>query len=147
MPNFVVLYILDNLNPKLIKWKYEANDGWTKEVESNEESNQESFDTLYIRAVDRYRSDDAFITVESFTKPSTLNYNDKIDDIVVGQSYGIELKKQPSFFQANGIEAEQRWVISKDGTRIPYFLIGKDLALKTHGPRKTLLYGYGCACL
>ena len=141
--NFVVLYVLDNLKPHLIKWKYEAPEKWTKEQESKDGSNQESFDTLYIRAVDRYHTDDAFVTVESFTKPSTLYYSDKINEITVGKKYGIELKKQPSFFQANGIETEQRWVASKDGTKIPYFLIGKDLSLKSHGPRKTLLYGYG----
>merc|ERR1712136_720726 len=141
--NFVVLYVLDNLKPHLIKWKYEALEKWTKEQEANDGPNQESFDTLYIRAVDRYHTDDAFITVESFTKPSTLYYSDKINEIIVGKKYGIELKNQPSFFQANGIETEQRWVVSKDGTKIPYFLIGKDLSLKSHGPRKTLLYGYG----
>ena len=76
--NYVVLYVLDNLKPRLVKWRYEGLNGWTEETEDTDDSNHEAFDTLYIRAVDRYHTDDAFITVESFTKPSTLYYSDKI---------------------------------------------------------------------
>ena len=141
--NFVVLHVLDNLRPLLIKWNYDTTTGWSKEADSNDGSDQAAFDRLRIEAVDKYRTDGAFIFVESFTQPSTMYYSNDVNKIVVGKNYGTKLKKQPAFFQADGIETEQRWVISKDGTRIPYYLVGKDLALKSHGPRKTLLYGYG----
>ena len=37
---------------------------------------------------------------------------------------------------------EQRWSISKDGTKIPYFIVGTKAAL-TNGNAPTELYGYG----
>ena len=39
----------------------------------------------------------------------------------------IKLKQQPSFFNPKGIVSQQRFTTSKDGTRIPYFIIGKNL--------------------
>lgn len=48
----------------------------------------------------------------------------------------------PSWFDATGLEVEQREATSADGTRIPYFII--------HNPERsggepgpTLLYAYG----
>ena len=37
---------------------------------------------------------------------------------------------------------EQRWATSKDGTKVPYFLVGKKSVIKK-GQAPTLLYGYG----
>ena len=53
----------------------------------------------------------------------------------------IKLKQQPSFFNPKGIVSQQRFTTSKDGTRIPYFIIGKNL--NDTKPKRTLLYGYG----
>ena len=141
--NFVVLHVLDNLQSRLIKWKYKEPDTWTKETEACDDSKDGSFDVINIAAVDSRHSDAAFISASSFTKPPTLYYSDNINKIVVGKNYGIKLQKRAASFNADGIQTEQRWVNSKDGTPIPYFLVGKDLALKSHGPRKTLLHGYG----
>jgi prolyl oligopeptidase len=33
------------------------------------------------------------------------------------------LKSLPAFFNANGMRVEQRFATSKDGTRVPYFVI------------------------
>ena len=45
-------------------------------------------------------------------------------------------------FDASPYEVSQRAATSKDGTKIPYFLVGKkDLDLDSKNP--TLLYGYG----
>jgi prolyl oligopeptidase len=52
------------------------------------------------------------------------------------------LKHAPSAFDAMGIEVKQCHARAADGTRIPYFLIGKNLD-DTSTPRPTILYGYG----
>ena len=61
--------------------------------------------------------------------------------------YGTKLKSQPTFFETDGIQTQQHWITSKDGTKIPYFLIGKDLSSSEeeakNEPKPTLLYGYG----
>ena len=140
--NYVVLNVLDSLKPHLIKWKYESGGKWTKENDQKR-TKIEAFDTVHLRSVDTDRSDDAFVTVESFTNPSTLYYAAKINDIQEGANYGTKLKQQPSFFEIQGIETQQHWVTSEDGTKVPYFLIGQNLSIEGQGARTTLLYGYG----
>ena len=142
--NHVVLNVLDSLKPHLIRWKYETAGKWTKEnVDGITEESLPAFDTIHLRSVDTDRSDDVFVTVESFTKPSTLYYAPKISEIREGRHYGNKLKNQPTFFATGGIETQQHWVTSNDGTRIPYFLIGKGLSSEAQKPKTTLLYGYG----
>ena len=53
-----------------------------------------------------------------------------------------KLKQAPAHFDAKGLRAEQRWAKSKDGTQVPYFLVGPEKRPKD-GPRPTLLYAYG----
>ena len=52
------------------------------------------------------------------------------------------LKARPHFFDSTGMRVEQKFAASKDGTRVPYFVIWPKGA--THdGANPTLLYGYG----
>jgi prolyl oligopeptidase len=52
------------------------------------------------------------------------------------------LKSRPSFFDAAGMHVEQRFAKSKDGTRVPYFIVWPKGA-KPDGANPTILYGYG----
>jgi prolyl oligopeptidase len=52
------------------------------------------------------------------------------------------LKSRPAFFDATGMHVEQAFATSKDGTRVPYFVIWPKGA-KADGSNPTLLYGYG----
>ncbi len=52
------------------------------------------------------------------------------------------LKSRQAQFDAAGMRAEQRFAISKDGTRVPYFVIWPKGAT-ADGSNPTLLYGYG----
>merc|ERR1711992_2445 len=91
--NYVVLNVLDSLKPHLIRWKYESKGKWSKENVSGNKGKLEAFDTIHLRAVDTDRSDDSFVTVESFTNPSTLYYASKINEISEGTNYGTKLKQ------------------------------------------------------
>ena len=52
------------------------------------------------------------------------------------------LKSRPAFFDAQGMRVEQRFATSKDGTRVPYFVLWPREAT-ADGDNPTLLYGYG----
>ncbi|HEY9068595.1 MAG TPA: prolyl oligopeptidase family serine peptidase, partial [Burkholderiaceae bacterium] len=56
------------------------------------------------------------------------------------------LKTLPAMFDANGMRVEQFFVASRDGTRVPYFVVwphGVDATRPANGDTPTLLYGYG----
>ena len=52
------------------------------------------------------------------------------------------LKARPRFFDSEGMRVEQRFATSKDGTRVPYFVVWPRAA-RADGSNPTLLYGYG----
>ena len=52
------------------------------------------------------------------------------------------LKARPAFFDATGMRVEQKFATSRDGTRVPYFVVWPRGA-KADGANPTLLYGYG----
>ncbi|OGT58926.1 MAG: prolyl oligopeptidase [Gammaproteobacteria bacterium RIFCSPHIGHO2_12_FULL_63_22] len=88
-----------------------------------------------IDAVDDEESDDYFMTVSSYLTPTTLLMGS------VGKPPEV-LKQLPAFFDASGLVATQHFATSKDGTRIPYFLVARS-DLVADGKNPTLLYGYG----
>src|SRR5215469_15613481 len=77
---------------------------------------------------------EAYFTYESFLVPPTL-YESTGDG-----SAPAAIKSQKPLFDASPYVAEQFWATSKDGTKIPYFLIH---AKDAKGPRPTILYSYG----
>lgn len=52
------------------------------------------------------------------------------------------LKSRPRFFDSAGMKVEQRFATSKDGTRVPYFVVWPK-GSQADGRNPTLLYGYG----
>lgn len=70
---------------------------------------------------------------ESFLTPTTL-YADS------GDFRPKPIKSLPARFDAAGMATTQYEAVSRDGTKIPYFVVAPSGA---HGPRPTLLYGYG----
>jgi len=70
---------------------------------------------------------------ESYTTPTTLY-------AVSGAGTPAPIKSLPARFDATGLATEQFFAISKDGTKVPYFVT------RSHsltGPAPTVLYGYG----
>ena len=56
---------------------------------------------------------------------------------------GLEnLKARQGQFSTQGLRLDQRFAVSKDGTRIPYFIV-EQTGPRSKGPKPTLLYGYG----
>jgi prolyl oligopeptidase len=76
---------------------------------------------------------EALFRFESFVVPTTLFFVD-------GEGEPVRVKSLPPRFDATSLVTEQFEAISKDGTRIPYFVVRRQNA---QGPQPTLLYGYG----
>jgi prolyl oligopeptidase len=85
------------------------------------------------------RTDDKFIfyTFTSFNFPPTIYKYD-----IATQKSTLFRQPEISGFQATDYETKQVFYKSKDGTRIPMFLVYKK-GLKLDGNNPTLLYGYG----
>jgi prolyl oligopeptidase len=75
----------------------------------------------------------AYSMFESFLSPPSLY-------AYGGQGAPKLIKAQPANFDARGLAVHQYWATSKDGTKVPYFLIRPRQA---KGPIPTILYGYG----
>ncbi|WP_109473319.1 prolyl oligopeptidase family serine peptidase [Ornithinimicrobium cavernae] len=93
--------------------------------------------TTQVAAVDRVTSDAVWVWTTDFLTPTTLG----IADVSTGR-VPEPLRAMPSFFDPTGLVAEQRFVTSADGTRVPYFLVHRE-DLPADGTTPTLLYGYG----
>ncbi|KDA02318.1 prolyl oligopeptidase family serine peptidase [Hyphomonas oceanitis] len=77
-----------------------------------------------------------FLTYQDFLTPdSLLGY-----DIASGEVSTV--KSLPGKFDASGLEVEQFFAVSKDGTKVPYFIVHK-AGMTLDGSTPTLLYGYG----
>jgi prolyl oligopeptidase len=80
--------------------------------------------------------DRVFFTVTGYLTPSTL----WLADAATGKLE--KLKSSPPKFDASTHLVEQLWATSKDGTRVPYFVV-RPKDLKYDGSAPTLLYAYG----
>ena len=94
-------------------------------------------------AIDGREGDRLWLTTSSFTRPTTLMAGELDID---GRLTGVEvLRAAPDRFDATGIEVGQHVAVSSDGTRVPYFQVGRpvvdDEGRAVPGP--TILYGYG----
>lgn len=79
--------------------------------------------------------DDVFLTYESFLTPTTLFH--------WGPEKGLtELASLPARFCAVDFAVEQHWATSKDGTKVPYYLL-RPAELEEGKAYPTVLYGYG----
>jgi prolyl oligopeptidase len=78
----------------------------------------------------------AFAVDEDPLHPQTLY------DIDARTGVAKPIKALPALFNADGLKLQQFEATSTDGTKIPYFIVGKPEAL-ARGEAPTLLYGYG----
>ncbi len=128
--NHVVLNVLDDVKNRLQVLTH-GKDGWTR----SDFVGAPAFGTIGVGAVDPDESDAVWMTVTDYLTPTTLSLAQ------IGQQPEV-LKTMPAFFDASGKVIEQHFATSKDGTRVPYFVVhGKDM--KRDGSNPTLLYGYG----
>ena len=129
----LVINVLDDVKNKLTVLT-PGTDGWSRRALEG----LPEFGTVTAGAVDSDESDALWLTVTEYLTPTTL----MLGDAGEGAAAPETLKTQPAFFDASGHVVEQHFATSKDGTRVPYFLVRpKDIV--PDGSNPTLLYGYG----
>jgi prolyl oligopeptidase len=131
--NHLVLNVLDDVKNTLTVLT-PGKGGWARSALAG----VPEFGTVSVGAVDSDESDALWLTVADYLTPTTL----MLASAAPGAAAPEVLKTQPAFFDASKHVVEQHFATSKDGTRVPYFLVHpKDMVLDGSNP--TLLYGYG----
>ena len=78
----------------------------------------------------------AFLGYEGYLSPDTLyTYDSSTGDVK-------QLRQLPAWFDASPYVVHQREATSKDGTKVPYFVVHKK-GIAHDGKNPTLVYGYG----
>ncbi len=126
----LVLNVLDDVKNRLSVLTPTAQ-GWKR----GEFVGAPAFGTLGVSAVDDDESDAVWLTATDYLTPTTLSLAQ------LGKA-PEQLKAMPSFFDGSNDVIEQHFATSRDGTRVPYFLV-RPKGLKADGSNPTLLYGYG----
>lgn len=126
--NKLYVGMLDNVVGKVLEFDFQDGAWVSKQVPLPDNA------TVGIAASDD-KTDQIMFTVTDFLNPTTLYYSD-------GTSTPEVLKTSPARFDPAGMEVEQYEATSKDGTKIPYFLV-KPAGMEMDGTTPTLMYGYG----
>jgi prolyl oligopeptidase len=122
------LDVLENVKGRILKLRRTAK-GWTSRRLPFPDSG-----IVRVTSVDPF-AEELFAEYESFLVPTTL-YS------YPGQGRLKAVKRLPERFDARGLEVSQHEAVSRDGTKIPYFLVHKK-GVRFNGENPTLLYGYG----
>jgi len=133
----VIVNVLDNVASRLEEWSVADGRRWSKRDIAAPYPGNLSVSALH----DSLLKDDALaeaylLNASDFLKPDTLQLGRTGSDAME------VLKSRPSFYDSTGMRVEQRFAKSKDGTRVPYFVIWPKGAT-ADGRNPTLLYGYG----
>lgn len=128
--NYLVLNVLEDVKNKLTVLAPTAK-GWQRSAFVG----APEIGTVNVGAVDSDESDALWMTASGYTTPTTLYWAE------IGKQPEA-LKNMPRFFNADDLQVEQHFATSKDGTRVPYFIVHKK-GLASDGKNPTLLYGYG----
>lgn len=127
--NFAIVNWKDNVKSKLERYK-----------KSNGKWQATAFDFPINGSIGasniQFGEDQFTVTYNDFLQPPTYY-------LVDANSLAIsKLKSQPSTFDASNLISEQWEATSKDGTKIPYFIV-MSKSLEKNGKNPTLLYAYG----
>ena len=126
--DFIIVNVMENVQNKLIKYRLSENKWIGEEIKGIPE-----FGGIRLITSDN-TSDDYFFHFSNFITPSTLYY---------GQDTKIQMSKQlKDYFNASDLKVEQYWATSKDGTKIPYFIVHKK-DMKMDGKNPVMLEAYG----
>ncbi|MEO7107016.1 MAG: prolyl oligopeptidase family serine peptidase [Rhodoferax sp.] len=132
----LLLSILDNVAGRLEELSYE-NGRWV----------HRAVDAPFPGTLSVGGLGDPFVKNDPLANAYFLNYADFLtpDSLYLGEVGSDKrelLKSRPSFYDTDGMRVEQQFATSKDGTKIPYFVVWPKGA-KVDGTNPTILYGYG----
>ena len=137
----ILLTVLDNVVHKLEELSPSADVGggvaWTSRAVNAPTPGTLSVTALHdpLLATDPLE-EHYFLNAADFLRPDSLLL------ARTGSEEREDLKSRPKFFDATGMRVEQHFARSRDGTRVPYFVVWPRGAV-AEGDNPTLLYGYG----
>ncbi len=132
----VLLELMDNVAGRLQEQRFDGQRWQLREVEAPFPG------TLHAQSLHDTRVPD-----DPLGENYLLGYTDFLtpESLLLGRSGSDQrelLKTRPAFFDDAGMRVEQHFATSKDGTRVPYFVVWPKGATPD-GNNPTLLYGYG----
>ncbi len=125
----LLVAVLDDVKGKVLDF------GWDGRRWAAQTLDLPKLSAVSIRAASE-EGNDAFITSESFLDPTALWLADANSAAV------DKVKTLPARFDGSKDVVEQHWAVSKDGTKIPYFVV-HPLHMKFDGSTPTQMFGYG----
>lgn len=125
--DFITVNVLENVQNKLIQYKFENNNWKTEAV------NAPAFGSIYLVASSDH-SNDYFFMYSNFITPTTLYHSNG--------KHPEALKSLKAPFDTTNLEVAQYMVASKDGTAIPYFIVHKK-NIELNGNNPTIINAYG----
>jgi len=132
----VVMNISDNVASRLEEWSFAGAAPKRREIKAPFPGTL-SIGSLYDNELPKDElAESYFVNYADFLTPDTLYHAH------AGSDAREELKSRSAQFDASGMKAEQFFATSKDGTKVPYFVITPK-GFKADGTAPTLLYGYG----
>lgn len=126
--NALFVAMLDNVIGKVVQFNHVDGKWVSEEVDLPDNA------TVAIQTSSD-ETDQIMYTVTGFLEPTTLYYTD-------GTHAPRVIKTSPAYFDAEGMEVEQHAAVSKDGTKIPYFIV-KPAGMEMNGDSAVLMTGYG----
>ncbi|HEY5309868.1 MAG TPA: prolyl oligopeptidase family serine peptidase, partial [Casimicrobiaceae bacterium] len=132
----VLLTVLDNVASRVEEWTHTGT-RWQQRTVDAPPAGTLSITSLHEPEVrDDPLAESYFVGYTDFLTPDSLLLG------TTGTDRRELLKARPSFFDTAGMHVERRFAKSKDGTRVPYFIVWPKGA-QPDGANPTILYGYG----
>ncbi|HVR69544.1 MAG TPA: prolyl oligopeptidase family serine peptidase [Vicinamibacteria bacterium] len=122
--------LLENVRGRLDRFTPAAGGGWKRERIRFPDQG-----ALSVMTADD-ESGQALVTFESFVTPPTLYHVPADADVPTA------VAAQEPTFDGSRFEVAQHWAVSKDGTRIPYFVVAPR-GMKRDGTNPTHVFSYG----
>ena len=126
----LLVNIYRNVKGRVLAFAHARNGAWTSRVVSLPDNLATS-----VGSGDQH-SDNAFVGVTGFLTPSSVWLANARSGAIA------KVKTAPAKFDASGDVVEQLEATSKDGTKVPYFVVHPK-AMRRDGANPTILYAYG----
>ena len=131
--DYLILKIIEDVKTQLEFWRFDAaSKGWTKQ-DGGGEATVPIGEDVSVSSPGRDSSADNALWLwrDGYLVPDTLELASAEDCAVVTEP----VKAKPAMFDAEGLIVVQRFATSKDGTRVPYFVMRrKDLVMDGSNP-------------
>ncbi|MEO1552868.1 MAG: prolyl oligopeptidase family serine peptidase [Pseudomonadota bacterium] len=125
-----LLSINDNVASRILRLEHSETDGWTTMDVALPGTGQAGI------AFADEDEETVFVNYEGFLSPDSLLTYDAETNTTAS------LKSLPAKFDTDGLVVHQKEATSKDGTKVPYFVVHRE-GIELDGSTPTLLYAYG----